>query len=244
MIIFVETVGFMKHFYLLSTFILLALLTGSCSVQNGRDFRSVAILGDSYSTFDGFVPEGNAIWYSSVPNGRNDVTSVEQTWWKQFCDAGEYELVLNDSYSGSTICNTGYGRADYSDRSFITRVGRSVKDNPDLLLIFGATNDSWADAPVGELQFSDWTEADLYKCLPAYCYMLDWLKSNAPQTSPVCILNSELKYEVTAGIMEACRHYDVPYILLKDIEKLDGHPSIAGMTQISMQLTDFINSLK
>ena len=216
----------------------------SCSAQKAASLKTVAILGDSYSTFAGYIPEGNAIWYSSIPNGRNDLTSVDQTWWKQFCEDGGYELLINDSYSGSTICNTGYGGADYTDRSFITRVPRSVSGKPDMLLIFGATNDSWANAPVGELQYSGWTTEDLYKCLPAYCYLLDWLKTNVPDTLPVCIINSELKYEVVAGIMEACRHYDVPYLLLKDIDKLDGHPSIKGMTQINEQVTAFIKELK
>ena len=211
----------------------------ACSAQSGRQISTVAILGDSYSTFLGYVPEGNAIWYSDVPNGQNDVTSVDQTWWKLFCDDGGYELVLNDSYSGSTICNTGYDGADYSDRSFITRVSRSVEAEPDALLIFGATNDSWASAPVGELQYADWTKEDLYKCLPACCYMLDWLAENAPETQPVYILNSEMKYEVTAGIMAACDHYGVPYLLLKNIEKLDGHPSIKGMAQINEQVSAF-----
>lgn len=30
----------------------------------------VSILGDSYSTFDGYVPFGNAVWYETRPSKR------------------------------------------------------------------------------------------------------------------------------------------------------------------------------
>ena len=69
---------------------------------------TVAVLGDSYSTFQGYIPEGNASWYFTRPQGDNDVVRVEDTWWHQFCAKNGYELVLNESWSGSTICNTGY----------------------------------------------------------------------------------------------------------------------------------------
>ena len=49
-----------------------------------------------------------------------------------------------NSYSGSTICNTGYRDEDYSDRSFINRT--TLLGNPDIILICGGTNDSWANA--------------------------------------------------------------------------------------------------
>ena len=214
----------------------------SAGAQDGT-VKTFSILGDSYSTFQGHVPEGNAIWYSAVPNGENDVTKVEQTWWYLFGESGEYRLLKNDSYSGSTICNTGYDRADYTDRSFITRMKHLVEggETPDILFIFGATNDSWADAPIGELQYADWTSADLYRCLPAYCHMLDYLTFALPQTKIVCVINSELKYEIVDGIMKASDHYGTSYILLKDIEKIWGHPSILGMRQICDQLTGFLD---
>lgn len=76
---------FIHSISILSALFLLA----SCSLHRSASIRTVAILGDSYSTFAGYIPEGNAIWYSSTPNGRNDLTSVDQTWWKQFCEDGD-----------------------------------------------------------------------------------------------------------------------------------------------------------
>ena len=210
-----------------------------CNAQTD-DAKRFSVLGDSYSTFDGYIPEGNACWYFNAPHGENDVMSVEQTWWYLFAQANGYELVLNDSYSGSTICNTGYDGADYSDRAFIKRMHNVTASNPDLIVIFGGTNDSWANAPIGELKFSDWTSADLYSCLPACCYMLEHMTSVAKDSQIVFLVNSELKKEVTEGIAAACKHYGVQCLLLKDIDKIWGHPSIKGMTQISDQLSEFI----
>lgn len=229
----------MRKLYLLASFFILACV--SCARVG-----TIAVLGDSYSTFDGYIPEDNKCWYFTEPHGENDVVSVEQTWWHQFCLEGGYELALNESYSGSTICNTGYDGVDYTDRSFISRMTHltSLEELPDMILIFGGTNDSWAGSPVGELMYEGWSPEDMYSCLPACCFMLDHLTTRAPKSQIVFIMNSELKEEITAGIEQACNHYGVHFLQLRDIEKLWGHPSILGMTQIKDQLLEFVSTLK
>ena len=206
--------------------------------------KTVAILGDSYSTFEGRIPEGNACWYFNTPQGENDVTKVSQTWWSIFCDRMNYSLVLNESWSGSTICNTGYDGKDCATWSFIARMKNVAggRKDPDLILVFGGTNDSWAGSPIGEMKYGGWTEEDLAAYLPACCYMLDYLKKEAPKSEVVCIINNELKEEITQGMVDACGHYGVRYLLLQDIHKLWGHPSVKGMSQISAQLEDFVKA--
>lgn len=215
------------------------LLVVSCHVP-----KTFVILGDSYSTFKGYIPDGYAVWYS--PEGRpgNDVTSVEQTWWYQFAERTGLKLLGNNSFSGSTVCNTGYNGADYTRCSFITRMPQTLENDPDLVLIFGGTNDSWSNAPIGELQFSDWTTDDLYKALPAYCYMLDFYKTNAPKTRVVCIMNDGLKPEITEGMTAACEHYGVDYVTLEGIDKGDGHPTVKGMAQICDAMESYIQKFQ
>ena len=103
---------------------------------------------------------------------------------------------------------------------------------PDVILIFGGTNDSWANAPLGSLKFSDWTEDDLKQALPAYCYMLDYYRTNAPGSRVINIVNDGLKPEITDGIVAAAKHYGMEYILLEGIDKGWGHPTVKGMQQI------------
>ena len=116
-----------------------------CHLGIAQGLKSVSILGDSYSTFEGYVqPDTNFVWYlKTPPEGRKtDMVSVRNTWWHQFIKENNYRLCVNNSFSGATICHTGYRSEDYSDRSFITRM-KSL-GCPDIIFIFGATNDYWA----------------------------------------------------------------------------------------------------
>ena len=60
--------------------IIFAVLLASLPVLAQR--KSVSILGDSYSTFEGFVePASNELWYFATPDpDPTDVDDVKQTW--------------------------------------------------------------------------------------------------------------------------------------------------------------------
>ncbi len=201
--------------------------------------KKVSILGDSYSTFKDHIPSINACWY---PDACNDVKEVEQTWWHQFINKNGYQLEKNNSWSGSTVCNTGYDAKDYSDRSFFTRV--NMLGNPDIILIFGGTNDSWCGAKVGEYKYKNWTKPELYTYRPALSYLLASAKMLYPEAEIYFILNTELRDDINESTMTVCKKHKIPVIVLKDIAKQGGHPCIEGMTAISDQITDFINSQK
>lgn len=224
----------MKNLRLLLSLIVLAVLPTVAQVK-----PTVAVLGDSYSTFAGFIPNGNACWYNSpADHKRTDVTKVEQTWWWQVANEGGYKLGAIESYSGATICNTGYRDEDYSDRSFVTRC--TNLGNPDIILICGATNDSWANAPIGDYKYANWKRVDLYFFRPAMAKMLNDIKQHYPNVDVYFILNTELKKEINESVQEVCKHYDVPVIELVDIDKKSSHPSVKGMKAIAQQVLKFI----
>lgn len=224
----------MKNLRLLLSLIVLAVLPSVAQVK-----PTLAVLGDSYSTFAGFIPEGNACWYNSpADHKRTDVTKVEQTWWWQVANEGGYKLGAIESYSGATICNTGYRDEDYSDRSFVTRC--TNLGNPDIILICGATNDSWANAPIGDYKYANWKRVDLYFFRPAMAKMLNDIKLHYPNVEVYFILNTELKKEINESVLEVCKHYDVPVIELVDIDKKSSHPSVKGMKAIAQQVLKFI----
>lgn len=224
----------MKNLRLLLSLIVLAVLPSVAQVK-----PTLAVLGDSYSTFAGFIPKGNACWYNSpADHKRTDVTKVEQTWWWQVANEGGYKLGAIESYSGATICNTGYRDEDYSDRSFVTRC--TNLGNPDIILICGATNDSWANAPIGDYKYANWKRVDLYFFRPAMAKMLNDIKLHYPNVEVYFILNTELKKEINESVLEVCKHYDVPVIELVDIDKKSSHPSVKGMKAIAQQALKFI----
>ena len=215
-------------------------------IKLNKPIKKAMIFGDSYSTFKGFVPDGYALYYPSEPCG---VTAVDETWWKQFVDKTGTDLVLNDSWSGSTVCYTGRQSPEYGYRSsFVNRMHLMLKDNffkkneIDTVFIFGATNDSWLDTtPKGEIQLSDFKEEDLYTTLPAICYMLCRLKEEIPDGNIVYIINTALQEKIIDAIKTASEHYGTAFIELSDIDKVSGHPTAKGMTQICTQIIDAIN---
>lgn len=222
----------MKH---LSIFFALLLCFAEVATAQKGYRKLVSVLGDSYSTFEGYtMPDSNAIWYVYAPQNRNDVVKVEQTWWHQFITKKGYRLEVNNSYSGSTICNTGYRKEDYTHESFVTRM--KYLGSPDIILICGGTNDSWAGSPIGEYKYEGWTKQDLYSFRPAMACMLDFITKRYINAEVYFILNSELSDDINSSVHTICQHYAVPCIDLHDIDKQRSHPSIAGMKAMAEQV--------
>ena len=215
------------------TFFLFAVLLSLTAMAQQR--LRISILGDSYSTYQNYIPEGNAIWYFEPMDAKNtDVSDVRQTWWWQVVKNGGYLLEKNESYSGATICYTGYNDEDYSERSFITRLSRV--GSPDILLIFGNTNDCWCGAKMGEYVYSGWKRADLYTYRPALAKLLNDALSRYPNVRIYFIMNTDLRKDIVESTTTICKYYGIPVIELKDIEKKSGHPNQKGMKAISEQV--------
>ena len=200
--------------------------------------NNIFIFGDSYSTFLGYIPEHYAAYYWQDPSPCHGLNRVEQTWWHQLISETGTNLVMNDSWSGSTVGFTGYEGENTDINSFIARLEKYIAadyfndKDIDTLFIFGATNDDWCGAEVGELQYEGWVKEDLYRVLPAVCYMINRAKQALRQSKIYWIINTELKDSIAEGIKAACRYYDIEYIALEHIEKIDGHPTPKGMTEI------------
>lgn len=210
----------------------------ACTLMGMAQRPSVSILGDSYSTFEGYLtPDTMDIWYfagSRHDTRSTDVSKVSETWWMQLIKKKNWKLEVNNSWSGSTICYTGYRDEDYSNRSFVLRT--AALGSPDIILIFGGTNDSWAGSPIGEYKYADWRRADLYTFRPAMACMLARIQERYPTADVYFISNDGLKPEITESMATICKHYGVPMIQLKGISKTAGHPNIEGMRQIAEQL--------
>ena len=210
-------------------------------VVNAQTSRpSVTIFGDSYSTFEGYLtPDTMETWYfDGQTMGRTNVTEVSQTWWWQLIKQKGWKLETNNSWSGSTICNTGYNDADATYKSFVSRV--PYLGRPDIILIFGATNDAWANVPLGEFMYKDWRRADLYCFRPAMAYLLTKIQDRYPTADVYFISNCDLKESITQSVHQICKHYGVPVIQLQGISKTSGHPNIEGMKQIADQIAKAI----
>ena len=167
----------------------------------------------------------------------------EETWWSRMLSETGATIVQNNSWSGSTICYTGYEGRDCSmSSSFIYRYrqlrtgGFFEKNKVDTLFVFGATNDSWSNAPLGEMKFEGFVEKDLYQVLPAICYFMKTLKAELPEVRIVFIANCDIKKEITDCMKAAGEKFGVEVIELSGVDKLCGHPTPLGMKNICDQV--------
>ncbi|MBQ9747317.1 MAG: hypothetical protein IJV98_00895 [Clostridia bacterium] len=213
-----------------------------------QQIRNIVIFGDSYSTFAGYVPEGYAVYYSTEEKPETDVRRVEETWWHALCTKRGWNLVQNNSWSGSTLCYSGYDGDCSETSSFICRMERLAKEGffekngIDTVFVFGCTNDSWSNAPLGEIKLSDHTRDDLFSVCPAVGYFVGRLRELLPNGNVIFVMNTALKPEIDEAIKAACEHNDASYIELVRINKECGHPTVLGMSQIREQIEAFLDA--
>lgn len=203
--------------------------------------KNIFIMGDSYSTYGGYIPQSYNCYYDDLRTDEPVIKGVEKTWWKILVNRMDYNIAMNDSFSGSTVCNTV--RENYSlSSSFVSRIDKYIQEkffeenNIDEIFLFGGTNDSWTDAPVGKLKYDLWTDEDLKCVIPAFCYILDKFKNTIKTSGVTVIINTELKDNIADGIKSACENYGFSYVELKNIDKINGHPTELGMEQIANQV--------
>ncbi len=197
------------------------------------------IIGDSYSTFEGYIPHGYAVYYTRVPQVEGiDVTDVSECWWRLLATDLGFEVVTNDSWSGSTICYTGYS-GDCRNSSFITRLNRYIDDGHfekneiDTVFVFGGTNDSWADSPIGDE--NDESDTALFSVKPAIKFFMKRLRE-AFDGRIVVIINTELKEEITECLASEGEKIHAKVVRLSEISKASGHPNTVGMREIYEQV--------
>ena len=205
----------------------------------------VVIFGDSYSTHKDVIPTSYpAYYYTGGRSPEEAVTDMrpEETWWGRLISETGATLVHNNSWSGSTIGYTGYlGDCSHSS-SFIYRFrclcesGFFDKNELDTVFIFGGTNDSWSDAPLGEAMLSGWQESDLYSVLPAISYFISAVKEKFPDKRLVVISNCDIKSEIRECMASAAAAVGAILVPLHDIEKQSRHPNKNGMKEIASQV--------
>ena len=203
----------------------------------------IMIFGDSYSTYEGHIPSGYAVYYSGHRETLPDVFDVKNTWWRRILDATDSTLVQNNSWSGSTIGYTGYNNSDCShSSSFIYRFEKLLAEGffeehkIDRLFVFGGTNDSWSNAPLGESDKEAIEESDLFCVLPAIKHFIARLADKLPDTELVVIGNCDIKLEITGALALAAERAGATYVGLSGVDKINGHPTELGMEQIKDQI--------
>lgn len=206
---------------------------------------NLMILGDSYSTFKGYIVKEDAFYY--FPEKKDPPTvmtmKLEETWWHRFITRTGANLVRNDSWSGSTISYTGYLGDCSESSSFIYRY-RCLRDegffeanSVNTVIVFGGTNDSWVPVPLGEDRGYSCKE-DLYYALPAISCLMNEMKRDLPDVRLVFVANSDINDKIVQRMKDEAGALAIEFVELSNVEKIDGHPTPFGMQRISEQIID------
>ena len=204
-----------------------------------------SILGDSYSAFEGYVdPEDNDYWAYYPEIG---VTEPSQMWWYQVAEATGWILEKNNSFSGSLVCNLDPNHY-YGAHSFIRRM--DDLGDPDVIFVFGATNDAFAETPLGDYVYADWTDEQLCTFRPGLAYLYDNLKQLYPQAKLYFLVDMDLcsggvSVEIRDAFIESIHvvssHYDVNCIDIEKIRKDWWHPNAKGQKDIAKSVLRVVN---
>lgn len=152
--------------------------------------KKLSIIGDSISTFKGYIPSGYATFY---PMG--DLTSVENTWWNKLINETGLTLLKNCAWSGSKCSGNATSTTSAAAGCSTKRVNDLADGDtkPDIIICYIGINDfgTNTDTPV---PVGDWNST---KEIPsetnsvstfseAYAIMVDKVMRTYPEARVFC----------------------------------------------------------
>ncbi len=143
----------------------------------------VSILGDSLSTFEGYQPEGYAVFYDREKQALNGITSVYDMWWAKVNQALHAYLCVNNAYSGSKVAGLQFPSGNTMDR---IRHLRTKKLSPDLILVYLGTNDFGYGIPLYDKTATMLHRHTAFAFQPAYEIMLERIHRCYPKAIIAC----------------------------------------------------------
>lgn len=162
---------------------------GTEIIDSAYKGKTLSILGDSISTFAGYIPSGNANYYTGSNCG---VSSVNDTWWMKLINALGMTLKLNNSWSGSRVTTTN-GDAGAGCMARCQNLGT----NPNVIIVFMGINDFNNEVPLGTYDGNGTFPTATTTFREAYAIMLNKIMTAYPRTEiwcatlPACERNGE-----------------------------------------------------
>lgn len=153
--------------------------------------KTISFLGDSISTFKGYIPEDNAVFYTGNNCG---VRSVNDTWWKKLIDDLGAGLLINNSWSGSRVTTTN------GDESSACVRCENLGDNPDVIIVYIGINDFNNEVALGTYNGSGVFPTDTTTFREAYAIMLNKILTKYKTsevwvcTLPYCERNGDMTF--------------------------------------------------
>lgn len=139
--------------------------------------KTLSILGDSISTFAGYIPEGNAVFYTGSNCG---VTAVTDCWWMKLATALGMTICLNQSWSGSRVTTTSG-----VERAGVSRAG-NLGTNPDVIIVYLGINDFNNEVSLGTYDGTGTFPTVTTTFREAYAIMMKTIMTTYPTAEVWC----------------------------------------------------------
>jgi len=232
-----------------------------------------SILGDSISTFQGYIPTGYAYFY---PAG--NLTNVADTWWQKMAQKTKLTLLKNCSWSGSDMCgdstSTTNAQAGCSTKRISDLADNGI--NPDIVIVYIGINDFYH---AGNITLGTWTPKNeipsegiinhfseayalcIHKIMIAYpdaeiycCSLLECKTADTDNRYPVINTNGEYLLDFNNRIKEIAEGLGVYFIDVHScgINYWNGygdtlvdttHPNVKGAGLVSRCISNAILTL-
>lgn len=225
--------------------------------MDGYQNKRFSILGDSISTFEGRSEPDYAAFYDLAHKLEADVLVPGDTWWGAVIDQLGGELLVNNSFLGSTVCRSPrHEIQSYACSEERTSSLGNAECDPDVIMVYMGTNDWGKGTPLYDDGLHEYPKDTASVFYPAYKLMIERLKINYPQAEiwcftlakscqtnssdfvfPYCYAgrNIEEYCEVVRAVAAelGCRLIDL-YACAEPYDTIDGyHPNKDGMQTLA-----------
>ncbi len=211
----------------------------SCMPGSPFAGKTVSILGDSISTFDGvsnnvaYNPTLGDHFLFYTPD-RSDDPELEQkdTWWQQVIDTLGMELCVNNASSGTRVRTdiNGLVNAGYKERC--VQLHNAQGEEPDVILVFMGTNDFTRDnINLGRLKNLDYSavkaavdagDPEPETVYEAYAVMLYKIQKRYPNAQVYCMTLLPRRVTAVSG-KEDFSQYGQPTGFNADLRSIAEH---------------------
>ena len=231
------------------------------SIDDG--INAISFLGDSISTYSNWSNNtshnstigSNAVWYPNTNYTGANLT-VDNTWWYKTAAALDYQICVNNSWSGSKVTNA----TTYNTRSRNLH-NTSANISPDIVVILMGINDCASETAIGSFDgtgtppatpttFSDAygrlikNIQDTYKGVEIYCctVLTDEKRAASDNENEYNAVIRTVATNMGATVIDLYANTGITAsnITSYTVDKL--HPNASGMQLISNVVVNTINN--
>lgn len=164
-------------------------IASESSVYKGK---KLSILGDSISTYSGYIPDGQDPYYP-----RGTVQNVSDTWWHKLMTALGMTLEMNNSWSASRVTTTN-GETSAGCMARTAALGT----NPDVIIVWMGINDFDFEVALGTYDGKTAIPSTTTTFREAYGIMLHKIMTNYPLAEIWCCTLPQVEKNSPSGFPE------------------------------------------